>query len=53
MPTAMAENTTNFQRQINHGVLIPLNRIEVPSKEHEEMKKMAHLRFKNVNGCSM
>ncbi len=53
MPTAMAENTTNFQRQVNHGAPISYNRVEVPSEEHEEMNKMAHdvsetLRYKKV-----
>ena len=43
MPTAMAENTTNSQRQVNHGAPIArITRIEVPSEEHEEMNKMAH-----------
>jgi hypothetical protein len=44
MPTAMAENTANFQRQVSHGAPISFNRVEpeVPSEEHEEMNKMAH-----------
>ena len=42
MPIAMAERTKNSERQINHGPSISLNRIEVPSEEHEEMNKMAH-----------
>lgn len=43
MPTAMAENTTSSQRQVNHGAPIArISRIEVPSEEHEEMNKMAH-----------
>ena len=53
MPTAMAENTANFQRQVNNGAPISFNRVEMPSEEHEEMNKMAHdvsetLRYENT-----
>ena len=47
MPITMAENTANIQR-----APISINRVEMPSEEHEEMNKMAHdvsetLRYEN------
>lgn len=39
MSTIMAGKTRDFHRLVDHA---SLNRVEIPSEEHEEMNKMAH-----------